>query len=63
MSQAVRDSEWESREIARVRASQEQGIALEVPYYDVCRVKVCVSGGGGAGRGRERGHVMLRGWR
>lgn len=38
--QAVRDSEWESREIARVRAGQEQSIALEVPYYDVARVKV-----------------------
>ena len=39
-SQAVRDSEWESREIARVRASQEQSISLEVPYYDVARGKV-----------------------
>lgn len=39
-SQAVRDSEWESREVARVRGAQEQGIALEVPYYDVARGKV-----------------------
>jgi hypothetical protein len=42
VAQAVRDSEWESREVARVRAGQEQGIALEVPYWDVARGKVGV---------------------
>lgn len=38
--QAVRDSEWEGREIARMRNSQEQVISLETPYYDICRVQV-----------------------
>lgn len=38
--QAVRDSEWEGREIARTRNSQEQTISLETPYYDICRIKV-----------------------
>lgn len=38
--QAVRDSEWESREISRVRAGLEQSIALEVPYWDVARGQV-----------------------
>lgn len=38
--QAVRDSEWEGREIARTRNSQEQVISLETPYYDICRIQV-----------------------
>ena len=37
---AVRDSEWESRQIARSRAQQEQAIVLEARYYDVVRLKV-----------------------
>lgn len=46
--QAVRDSEWEGREIARARAGLDQNIALEVPYWDVARGKVR------RGRGRLR---------
>jgi hypothetical protein len=38
--QAVRDSEWEGREIGRTRANQEQTIALEAPYHDICRIQV-----------------------
>jgi hypothetical protein len=43
-TQAVRDSEWEGREIGRARNSQEQAIALDTPYYDICRVQVCAWG-------------------
>lgn len=39
-SQAVRDSEWEGREIARTRNSQEQIISLDTPYFDICRIQV-----------------------
>jgi hypothetical protein len=38
--QAVRDSEWEGREIARMRNGQEQVISLVTPYYDTCSVQV-----------------------
>eukprot|EP00879_Flechtneria_rotunda_P024804 GHRR01026321.1.p1 GENE.GHRR01026321.1~~GHRR01026321.1.p1 ORF type:complete len:382 (+),score=116.83 GHRR01026321.1:1409-2554(+) len=38
--QAVRDSEWEGREIGRTRNTQEQTITLEAPYYDICRIQV-----------------------
>lgn len=38
--QHVRDSEWEGREIARTRTTQEQNITLEAPYYDICRIQV-----------------------
>lgn len=38
--QHIRDSEWEGREIGRMRNNQEQSIALETPYYDICRVQV-----------------------
>lgn len=38
--QAVRDSEWEGRETARMRNGQEQVISLVTPYYDTCRVQV-----------------------
>lgn len=37
--QHVRDSEWEGREIGRTRSNQEQSIALEAPYYDICRIQ------------------------
>lgn len=48
-AQAARDSEWEGREIARGRAAGDQGVALDVPYWDVGRGKVW------AGEGRGRG--------
>eukprot|EP00775_Hariotina_reticulata_P013287 gene13287-13418_t len=37
--QAVRDSEWEGREICRTRSNQEQTIVLEAPYHDICRIQ------------------------
>ena len=38
--QAVRDAEWEARELIRSRAAQEQGGGLEAPYYDITRIQV-----------------------
>lgn len=38
--QAVRDSEWEIKEIVRTRSNQEQNITLETPYYDIVRIQV-----------------------
>eukprot|EP00878_Enallax_costatus_P036529 GHUV01041026.1.p1 GENE.GHUV01041026.1~~GHUV01041026.1.p1 ORF type:complete len:144 (-),score=27.03 GHUV01041026.1:635-1066(-) len=38
--QHVRDSEWEGREIGRMRINQEQTITLEAPYYDITRIQV-----------------------
>lgn len=38
--QHVRDSEWEGREIGRMRSNQEQSITLEAPYYDITRIQV-----------------------
>lgn len=43
--QAVRDSEWEGREVARTRNNQEQAISLETPYYDICRIQVRAAAG------------------
>ena len=37
--QSVRDSEWEVKEIFRVRTNQEQNITLTMPYYDIVRIK------------------------
>ncbi|GMH37248.1 hypothetical protein BSKO_05121 [Bryopsis sp. KO-2023] len=37
--QSVRDSEWEVKEIARVRTNQEQNITLATPYYDIMQSK------------------------
>ena len=39
-SQAIRDIEWEVSEIIRTRTNQEQNITLEMPYYDIVRIKV-----------------------
>jgi hypothetical protein len=38
--QAIRDSEWEVKEIVKIRTNQEQVIGLETPYYDFVRIKV-----------------------
>ncbi|MEW5310705.1 MAG: hypothetical protein WDW38_002476 [Sanguina aurantia] len=38
-SQAVRDSEWEVAEILRARVTQELNITLDMPYYDIVRIK------------------------
>lgn len=38
-SQAVRDSEWEVAEILRSRVTQELNITLDMPYYDIVRIK------------------------
>lgn len=61
--QAVRDSEWEVSEISRTRTAQEQNITLEMPYYDIVRIKAEESeevrgggrdtGGGGEGGSRH----------
>ena len=37
--QAIRDIEWEVSEIIRTRTNQEQNITLEMPYYDIVRIK------------------------
>jgi hypothetical protein len=34
----VRQSEWESREFAKVRKLLNEAIVLETPYYDIARV-------------------------
>jgi hypothetical protein len=36
--QAIRQSEWESREFAKVRKLLNETIVLETPYYDITRV-------------------------
>ncbi|GAX80447.1 hypothetical protein CEUSTIGMA_g7886.t1 [Chlamydomonas eustigma] len=38
-TQAIRDIEWEVSEIIRTRTNQEQNITLEMPYYDIVRIK------------------------
>ena len=40
VTQAIRDSEWEGRQISRTRNNQEQSISLETPYYDIVRIQV-----------------------
>eukprot|EP00803_Ostreobium_quekettii_P006145 evm.model.scf_58.17 EVM.evm.TU.scf_58.17 scf_58:148652-165934(+) len=37
--QSARDSEWEVKEVFRVRTNQEQNITLTMPYYDIVRIK------------------------
>ena len=36
--QGIRQSEWESREFAKVRKLLNEAIVLETPYYDITRV-------------------------